>query len=350
MPKFKTRSDRNFSYGRQLQFAGLNALRTNMPGQFQTVADHADRWKQFCLWAKAMNIKEAHHINNKVLQLYANYLRSRLEGQGQPLAVATAQNRLSTCNVVLKCLRGNRDIRIHPAEALDARRKTVRTHQPELSRDALIKVQDGLLAQGQTHIALILGLCREFGLRVREAALLDSWKALDQATEGVINIERGTKGGRSKSTTTSPSSVKRLVPVTPYGIDALEKAAKLQGKKDNLVAEGQRLVDFMALIRKHSRPFLRQHGFLNRHELRAAYACERYQKITGKPAPIITGGRRASKEDDLKAREMITTELGHSRPDVLAAYVGSPKTKPHQKAEIEDLVCSGDLLCPQTHH
>ena len=91
-------------------------------------------------------------------------------------------------------------IRIHPAEALDARRKTVRTHRPELSRDAFIKVQDGLLAQGHTHIALTLGLCREFGLRVREAALLNCWKALGQAAEGIISIERGTKGGRSKST------------------------------------------------------------------------------------------------------------------------------------------------------
>ena len=297
-----------------------------------------------------MNIKEAHEINNKVLQLYANYLRARLEGQGKPLAVTTAQNRLSTCNVVMKCLRGNRDIRIRPAEALEARRKTVRTHPPELSRDALIKVQDGLFAQGQTHIAVTLGLCREFGLRVREAALLDCWKALNQAAEGVIRIERGTKGGRSKSTTTSPSSVKRLVPVTSNGIDALEKAAKLQGSKDNLVVDGQRLVDFMALLRKHSHPFLQQHGFQNRHELRAAYACERYQKITGSPAPIIAGGRQASKKDDLKARETIALELGHGRPDVLAAYVGSPKTKSSKDLEPEDHSGSGDLLCPQTHH
>lgn len=349
MPKFQTRSNKNFSYGHQLQFAGLNALRTNMPDQWQTVADHADRWKQFCLWAKAMNIKEAHQINNRVLQNYANYLRSRLEGQGKPLAVSTAQNRLSTCNVVLKYLRGNQDIRIHPAEALDARRATVRTHPPVLSRDALIKVQNELSAQGHTRIAVILGLCREFGLRVREAALLDCWKALGQAAEGTISIERGTKGGRSKSTPTSPSCVKRLVPVTLQGINALASAAKLQGNKDNLVTEGQRLVVFMALIRKHSRPVLQQESIKNRHELRAAYACERYRQITGKPAPVIAGGRQISKEDDLKAREKIAGELGHNRSDVLAAYIGSSKTK-SSKEPTENFGCSGELLCPQTHH
>ena len=346
MPKFKTRSDKNFKYGRQLQFAGLNALRTNMPGQFQTVADHADRWKQFCLWAKAMNIKEAHKVNNKVLQLYANYLRARLEGQGRPLAVATAQNRLSTCNVVLKCLRGNRDIRVKPAAALDARRKTVRANPPNLCRSDLKKVQDELLTQGHTQSAVILGLCREFGLRIREAALLDCWKALNQASEGAISIERGTKGGRSKSTLTSPSSVKRLVPVSAFGISALEKAAKLQANKNNLVCDDQRLVDFLALVRKHSRPVLREHGFINRHELRAAYACERYLKITGKPAPVITGGRQVPREDDLKAREIIASELGHSRPDVLAAYVGTSKTKPAREADTEGQPCQGDLSCP----
>ena len=105
-----------------------------------------------------MNIKEAPQINNKVLQLYAIIYAHGLKDRANLLAVTTAQNRLSTCNVVMKCLRGNRDIRIRPAEALEARRKTVRTHPPELSRDALTKVQDGLFAQGKTHIAVTLGL------------------------------------------------------------------------------------------------------------------------------------------------------------------------------------------------
>ena len=125
-------------------------------------------------------------------------------------------------------------------------------------------------------------------------------ESLDQAAEGVIRIERGTKGGRSKSTATSPSSVKRLGPVTQHGIDALEKAAKLQGSKDNLVVDGQRLVDFLALLRKHSTPSSNSMVFrivMNSGQL---IACERYQKITGAPAPIIAGGRQASKEDDLK--------------------------------------------------
>ena len=326
MPKFKTRDNRNFSYGRQLNFAGYNALRTHMPDQFQTVADHADRWKQFCLWAKARNIKEAHQVNNKVLQEYADYLKARLQGLGKPLAISTAQNRLSTCNVVLKCLRGNQDVRIKPAESLQAKRQNVRTHPPKTSRNALHQGQDQLTAQGRARIAVILGLCRELGLRVREAALLDCKKALHQSASGQVSIERGTKGGRSKPTITSPSYVERLVPATRDIVDVLTIAAEIQGENKNLIPEGKKLSNFVALIRKHSKPVLNKYGIKNRHELRAAYACERYEHLTGFSAPVIAGRRQASKEDDLKAREIIARELGHNRPDVLVAYIGSSKS------------------------
>ncbi|MFQ6024279.1 MAG: integrase, partial [Acidiferrobacterales bacterium] len=60
-------------------------------------------------------------------------------------------------------------------------------------------------------------------------------------------------------------------------------------------------------------------------DLRAAFACERYQDMTGCPAPAVAGGRSADKDDDLCARQAIAHELGHGRVDVIAAYVGSSK-------------------------
>ncbi|MGI9276245.1 MAG: VWA domain-containing protein, partial [Endozoicomonas sp.] len=116
MPNYHTASDKNFGFGRQLNFAGRNALQTVMEGQFHTIAIHAERWKQFCAWTECQGIKEAHQVNEHTLTHYADYLRARLAGQGKPLSVSP-QNRLSTCNVVLKALRGNDDIRIKPAEA-----------------------------------------------------------------------------------------------------------------------------------------------------------------------------------------------------------------------------------------
>ena len=328
MPKFKSRGNKNFGYGRQLHFAGTNALRTCMPGHFQTIANHSDRWKLFCQWAKAMNIREAHQINNHTLKLYADYLRTRLQGEGKPLAITTAQNRLSTCNVVMKCLRGNRQIYISPVSALEAHRKTVRTTPPILSQTALSSAQAELTAKGKPHIAAILGLCRELGLRVREAALLDSNKALEQALKNnEVSIVRGTKGGRSKSTPTSPSSVERLIPTSPQIIEALKLASQQQGNRDNLIPEGKNLVRVIALIRQHSRLPLQRVGIKNRHELRAAYACERYQQLANRPAPVFTGGRTIPKEEDLRVRTIIGHELGHSRDDVLRAYVGTSKAQ-----------------------
>ena len=61
------------------------------------------------------------------------------------------------------------------------------------------------------------------------------------------------------------------------------------------------------------------------HDLRAAYACERYQQITGSPAPVVMGERIATKAQDLHARTIIALELGHNRTNVLVAYVGSAK-------------------------
>ena len=328
MPQFFTRNDHNFGFGRQLSYAGRNALREMLPGQFCTVATHSQRWKQFCAWSKTQNICEAHQVNNQTLKHYAVYLRARLEGQGEALSVATAQNLLSTCNVVLKALRGNEDIRIKPSEALQANREKVRTEPPELSREKLAQAQAELILKGQERIAAVLGLCRELGLRSREAALLDCHKALEQDKAcGKIDIERGTKGGRGKSTSTSPSRVERFVPVSDYARIALSQAAKLQGDRDCLIPDCKKIEDFLALVRMHSGPVLKKYGLNNRHDLRAAYACEQYERMTGCSAPVFSSGITVNRHIDFQARQAVVAQLGHYRSTVLSAYIGSHQSQ-----------------------
>ncbi|WP_257293050.1 integrase domain-containing protein [Endozoicomonas sp. ONNA1] len=324
MSHFLSRNGHNFGFGRQLSYAGRNALRAMMPGQFCTVSTHSERWKQFCAWSQARNICEAHQVNNQTLKHYAVYLRARLEGQGRPLSVATAQNLLSTCNVVLKALRGNEDIRIKPSEALQVNREKIRTEPPELSRDKLAQAQAELILKGQERIAAVLGLCRELGLRSREAVLLDCRRALEQDKAcGKIDIERGTKGGRGKSTSTSPSRVERWVPVSGYARMALSQAVRMQGDNDCLIPIGKKLEDFLALVRMHSGPVLKKYGLNNRHDLRAAYACEQYQQNTGCSAPVLSSGINIDKHGDLQARKAIADLLGHHRSSVVSAYIGS---------------------------
>jgi hypothetical protein len=57
------------------------------------------------------------------------------------------------------------------------------------------------------------------------------------------------------------------------------------------------------------------------HGLRSAYACERYEALTGSPAPVA-GGEVPDRALDREARSIIAEELGHSRIDVTNEYMG----------------------------
>ena len=69
---------------------------------------------------------------------------------------------------------------------------------------------------------------------------------------------------------------------------------------------------------------LKKNGVAGYHELRAAYAAERYADLTGYNAPV-NGGKIEDKEVDFDSRLKISNELGHGRAEVLNAYVGGKK-------------------------
>ena len=72
-----------------------------------------------------------------------------------------------------------------------------------------------------------------------------------------------------------------------------------------------------------ARETLHEHGMKGFHELRAAYACERYEQLTGHAAPI-NGDHcyRINRDLDQQARQQISLELRHDRIDVMSAYIG----------------------------
>ena len=105
----------------------------------------------------------------------------------------------------------------------------------------------------------------------------------------------------------------------------LERAADRQGAAPNLIPTDQAYRQW----RDHAYHVWQRaaslHSLRGFHDLRAAYACERYLEIAGCAAPAVAGHRSASKEEDTAARSTIAQELGHGRTDVLAAYVGSAR-------------------------
>ncbi|SMF64242.1 hypothetical protein SAMN02745962_05282 [Pseudomonas sp. LAIL14HWK12:I11] len=102
------RNGRSFGYGRQLSYAGSQALKDMFGGgHYGAVKAHYDRWLAFVKWCRSeqgLGINDARQIERKVLADYAAYLRD-VVGRGD-LTVSTAHNRLSSVSrtiVVILC-------------------------------------------------------------------------------------------------------------------------------------------------------------------------------------------------------------------------------------------------------
>ncbi|CRM20124.1 hypothetical protein [Pseudomonas sp. 44 R 15] len=102
---------------------------------------------------------------------------------------------------------------------------------------------------------------------------------------GRINIQEGTKGGRLGA------PAPRWIMVNDHIRDALAFAHHFSpdGSR-NLLAPHESYLDFIQGTVRHARDILHTHELKGFHDLRAAYACERYEQITQYPAPINGGG------------------------------------------------------------
>lgn len=91
----------------------------------------------------------------------------------------------------------------------------------------------------------------------------------------------------------------------------------------NLLAPNESYLDFQREIVRPARDILHSHNLKGFHELRAAFACERYEQIAHH-LTRINGGRcrRLDPRLDREARLQISYELGHGRIDLVSAYIG----------------------------
>ena len=323
MSRVGKRTGRNFGFGRQLSYAGPQALKDLFGcGHFSTVKAHSDRWQAFVNWCRSEEgprLNDARQIDRAILMRYAAHIREQVN-QGN-VGIATAQNRLSSVNRTMAALRGDQYVKIpSPSKALGLQRSGIRSQAPQ-GQD---RVQVRLIAQAlseheQSRVSAIVLLAREAGMRLREAILADLPRLQREAQRlGKINIQDGTKGGRSGA------SAPRWIAVTDQVRGALDRAyeASPSGSR-NLLAPDESYKDFIQTVVRPARDLLHEQGLKGFHELRAAYACERYEQLTGFPAPV-NGGRVHRKERalDQRARQQISHELGHNRIDVVSAYIG----------------------------
>jgi hypothetical protein len=314
---------RNFGFGRRLDYVGAQALRAHFGGgHFATVQAHAERWRLFADWCRTHeNIGDARKLDATVLVRYAQSLREAIT-RGD-VAVATAHNRLSSVNQTLLALRGDRQMRIaSPRAALEQARRTVRQRAP-VGGDvtALAPLQAALQAR-DPRLTPIITLARASGMRLRETILADLPRLQREAQQhGAINIQDGTKGGRRGA------SAPRWVPVTDALRAALAQAQPVSPRGSrNLLAPGESYVGFLNRQVRLARTILHEHGLKRFHELRAAYACERYAQLTDHPAPVLGGTlHRDDRPRDRAARQQIVMELGHHRTGVVSSYIGGQR-------------------------
>ena len=176
-----------------------------------------------------------------------------------------------------------------------------------------------LRAKNQHRAAVIVLLCRSFGIRLREAILANPGDWQRQAREsGQIDVREGTKGGRGKE-------VARWVPVSERGRIALREAVQVgnQFGGQNLLMPDETFDDLVNDGEVHrARKILHDFGIKGYHELRAAWACERYEEMSGATAPVLQTGASLGQKSDDPFRLTLARELGHDRVDVVAAYIG----------------------------
>ncbi|QQE84766.1 integrase domain-containing protein [Pseudomonas putida] len=317
------RDGRNFGYGRQLSYAGPQALKDMFGGGHHgTVKAHCDRWQAFVKWCRSEQgpgINDARKIDRKVLVDYAAYLRDVIR-RGD-LAVSTAQNRLSTVNRTMAALRGDQYVKLpSPSKALGMQRTGVRQSVPQgQHRDQVKEIINALCRHRQLRAAAIVLMARATGMRLREAILADLSRLSREANHlGRINIQDGTKGGRAGA------SAPRWISLDKHALGALRFAERVSpAGSRNLIAPQESYFDVLQDIVRPARDILQTHNLKGFHELRAAYACERYEQITQHRAPI-NGGHfcQVGRKLDREARRQISYELGHGRIDVVAAYIG----------------------------
>ena len=170
--------------------------------------------------------------------------------------------------------------------------------------------QEQLARIGDAHLRISLELQRAFGLR-REESLKFQPAYADQGDH--IRLKGSwTKGSRP-----------RIIPVQNEAQrELLERARRLAGLGSMIPPTRQ----FHEQLWIYGYQTYRA-GMTRLHGLRHRYAQERYQELTGWPAPVAGGPRSRDlspeqKAIDRQARLTISAELGHARKSVTAIYCG----------------------------
>ncbi len=316
----KNRNRRNFGWGKQPRYAIARALAGAYGvGHYGTQDAYRERCKRFVAYLRYEHaIRDLRDVRREHVVAYAHELAKFVEDEA--LSRQTAKNYLSAVNMAFRALRADDALAVAPVDYL-GRCQYVRVEAPAgLEQVRVDALASRMYEQSEPGVAVMIRLARAFGLRAREAALLNVSAALSQAeAREQIDIRRGTKGGRGRK-------VERWVPASNRAIGILRAASHCASDRHCLIPSTMNWVQFYQYAYGTSANVARELGLATGfHDLRAAWACERYAALTGAPAPVVGGKRDVPQAIDRAARDQLAYELGHGRRAVVSAYVGSAK-------------------------
>jgi integrase len=279
----------------------MKLCRANRDGSFSTQATRKSILNRIANQLHELGYK---HMQAKSLKpKHVEALVSLWKDQG--LGVGTLKNLLSGLRWWARHV-GKPDIIPKDNDAFDiGKRSQVATESKawELKEEQLARVSD-------EYVRLSLRLQAAFGLRREEAIKFSPSYAIK---DDHIKLKASwTKGGRARSVPTRTDEQRRL-------LDDVRKLAR----GGALIPANKNFVD--QKIRYDSR--VRTAGIKNPHGLRHAYAQRRYEELTGWKAPVAGGPASKSLSSDQRARdkgarETISKELGHTREEISARYLG----------------------------
>lgn len=317
---------RNFGLGsRNIEVAAKTALHRSVDRgdlSYASANAYEERFHQFVQWAKENEAESADREGRSASAFYLESITRELvieygmevaeRVRNGELESSYGQYLVSAVNSVLHQIPEAHWRSVSPTRHCHIdHRCTVRQEAPEaLNRAVYEQRLNTLREHGSERAVAVCMLARELGLRSKEASLINASKALKEATKtGSVTITSGTKGGRVR--TIEISSERQ--------ISALTAASTAQGNDRSMIPQDQTWSTWRETELRNAREVM---GGL--HELRAAYACERYQALTGHAAPCVEPGGHSAK-GELVHLQTISEELGHNRIDVVRSYVGSLK-------------------------
>ena len=286
---------------KDLNYQLMKLCRENRDGSFSTQATRRRILDRIANQVHELGYK---HMQAKSLKpKHIDALVSLWKDHG--ISVGTLKNRLSTLRWWAKKINKPSIIaKDNSAYGIGQRMLvTKESKAQELDEKKLDQISD-------QYVRLSLQLQAAFGLRREEAIKFSPGYAI---REDHIRLKASwTKGGRA-----------RTVPITNNEQRALLDEVKTLARGGALIPPE---LEYIKQLHRYDRQ-VRNARITNPHGLRHAYAQRRYFELTGWKAPAAGGPASKSLTLDQRAlirgaRETISHELGHSREQVSAVYLG----------------------------